>query len=167
MNKFNRKRLMTVNDPTLISNMSSLYEPADFRESIDVPSELNSPKMFRISANKWEDLQNNEDDFKVLSGSYSPTYKTRQKMMVNYREFSSEIDPWKTFDVQPGKSAKNPNKINSFCLKEPQLKASDLGNPNMQEEVIKYIENLELQNMELQNNIASLQESMNGKHNFN
>lgn len=158
---------MTVNDPTLVSNMSSLYEPADFRESIDVPSELNSPKMFRISVNKWENLQSNEEDFKFHSGSYSPTYKTRQKVMMNYREFSSEIDPWKTFDVQPGKPTKSPNKINSFCLKEPQPKTSEPTNPNVQEEVIKYIENLELQNVELQNKITSLQESMNGKHNFN
>ncbi len=87
--------------------------------------------------------------------------------MMNYREFSSEIDPWKTYDVQPGKQVRNSSKINSFCLKEPKPKSSEPENPNTQEEVIKYIENLELQNVELQNKISALQENMNAKHNFN
>jgi hypothetical protein len=158
INKLSRKRLVTINDPTLVSNMSSIYEPHDFRESIDMPSEMSSPKIFRVSVNKWEELQQREDDFKFHSSTYSPTYKSYQKTTFNDREFLSDIDPWKTLDMNPTRNAKSPARINSFHIKEPKNNQAAIDTNNVEEQVIRYIENLEMQNIELENKIKALEE---------
>ncbi len=81
---------------------------------------MSSPKTFRVSVNKWEELQQREEDFKFYSSTYSPTYKSYQKTIFNHREFLSEIDPWKTLDMNPTRNAKSAARINSFYIKEPK-----------------------------------------------
>ena len=159
-----RKRLTTIHDPTVNSNMSSVYEPNDFRESIDIPSVINSPKFFRISANQWKDFEQAEDNFRQFPARHSPPYKSQHKSSLNIREFASGLDPWKTFDIQPNKGFRSPTKVNPFFLPETKHKDPDGPGEDVQAQLISYIEGLELQNVELENKIRVFQEGRESKN---
>lgn len=155
MNRLTRRQLKGTHEPTLRSNISSLYEPMLGQGYEEIPSALFSPQQLeRFELGPGSYFNPPEDSFEE-SLVLSPARKGKYRSSVALRGLRLEPEQWKTMEISRPITPQTPVRPSNSNTRQ------SIQEESLEQQAINYIEALELNNFELENKIKSLEAKKN------
>lgn len=144
--------MTTIHEPTLLSNASSIYEPAPEQESEDTRMELFSPRRIaQFDLGSAAHFSTPEDSFEEAL-AFSPTKKGQQhRSSIALRGIKIEPEQWRTMEIPRPLMPQTPSRPPSVNFWNAAQEES------VEQQAIRFIEALELRNFELENKIKGLE----------